>query len=49
MNKAKYTATAKYAIWELYAEKENFQPGETERLISEALKDIRDTPEGVMS
>lgn len=40
MNKGKYTATAKYAIWELYAVKEKFQPGKTERLISEALKDI---------
>lgn len=40
MNKGKHTATAKYAIWELYAVKEKFQPGKTERLISEALKDI---------
>lgn len=49
MNKGKYTATAKYTIWESYAMKEKFQPGKTERLISEALKDLRDIAKGVMS
>lgn len=49
MNKGKYTATAKYTIWESYAVKEKFQPGKTKRLISEALKDFRDTPKGVTS
>lgn len=49
MNKGKYTATAKCTVWEPYAVKEKFQPGKIERLISEALKDIGATPEGVMS
>lgn len=48
MDKGKYTATAKYAIWEAYAVKGKFQPGKVERLISEALKGVRDIPEGVM-